>query len=302
MAWTISNAMMKDYENSLSLQEQEEASSEVICSDGKLSAQLNITPMPDQYYWPDKTTEHSRLSQFGMTCEPLTAGHGKDILTWFLEDSLAKISQSPELELASLAREVDYGQNKNASFAKWTHSTQSWKTAQHSLFEDLELSLETWPKWGFLHDGECFHAQMSAEFIYEKEFGLLLPTSCASDTSARKLPPRVHICKSGLPKHVNAAGVKSQMRLSQALRLPTLGANEGKGSSKKRFIGSPDFHGAKMSEGLRICETDPIYLNPLFGELVMMWPLGWTDLRPLATDKFQEWQLQHGRYSANERN
>jgi hypothetical protein len=79
------------------------------------------------------------------------------------------------------------------------------------------------------------------------------------------------------------------------LQLPTTGANEGKGSSKKRYRNSPHFRGAKTSEALRICETDPIYLNPLFAELIMMWPLGWTDLKPLAMDKFQEWQQQHGK-------
>ena len=78
------------------------------------------------------------------------------------------------------------------------------------------------------------------------------------------------------------------------LQLPTIGANEGKGSSKNRFRGSPHFRGAKTSEALRICESDPIYLNPLFAELIMMWPQGWTDFTPLAMDKFQEWQRQHG--------
>ena len=28
-------------------------------------------------------------------------------------------------------------------------------------------------------------------------------------------------------------------------------------------------------------------------EILMMWPLGWTDLKPLEMDKFQEWQQQH---------
>ena len=95
---------------------------------------------------------------------------------------------------------------------------------------------------------------------------------------------------------INKIGTESQVILSQQLKvlsIPTIGANEFKGSGKNRFIGSPDFRGAKMSEGLRTCETDPIYLNPSFVELVMMWPVGWTDLKPLAMAKFQEWQQQH---------
>lgn len=59
------------------------------------------------------------------------------------------------------------------------------------------------------------------------------------------------------------------------LWLPTIGANEGKGAGKTRFRGSPDFRGAKMSEGLRACETDPIYLNPWFAALVMGFPKEW---------------------------
>ncbi|MBU0383818.1 hypothetical protein KN515_19725, partial [Acinetobacter baumannii] len=74
---------------------------------------------------------------------------------------------------------------------------------------------------------------------------------------------------------------------------PTLGANEGKGSSKKRYRGSKEYRGAKMCEALRICEDDPIYLNPSFAELTMMWPLGWTDLKPLEMDKFQSWLNAH---------
>ena len=62
------------------------------------------------------------------------------------------------------------------------------------------------------------------------------------------------------------------------LSLPTMGANEYKGSSRKRYLNSPHFRGAKMSEGLRTCETDPIYLHPSFGEIVMGYPPMWTEL------------------------
>lgn len=64
------------------------------------------------------------------------------------------------------------------------------------------------------------------------------------------------------------------------LLLPTLGKNEYKGASRKRYRGSPHFRGAKMSEGLRTCECDPIYLHPSFAELVMGFPIGWSELEP----------------------
>jgi hypothetical protein len=37
-------------------------------------------------------------------------------------------------------------------------------------------------------------------------------------------------------------------------------------------------------------------LNPTWVEWLMGWPLAWTDLRPLATDKSQQWQRSHGKH------
>jgi len=37
-------------------------------------------------------------------------------------------------------------------------------------------------------------------------------------------------------------------------------------------------------------------LNPEWVEWLMGWPVGWTDLRPLATDRFQRWLRLHGGY------
>lgn len=65
--------------------------------------------------------------------------------------------------------------------------------------------------------------------------------------------------------------------------LPTLGKNEPKGAGKMRFRGSTEFRGAKMSEGLRYGQNDPIYLHPDFAEEVMGFPIGWTELPPLET-------------------
>ena len=35
-------------------------------------------------------------------------------------------------------------------------------------------------------------------------------------------------------------------------------------------------------------------LNPTWVEWLMGWPLGWTDLKPLAMDKFHLWLTLHG--------
>jgi hypothetical protein len=36
-------------------------------------------------------------------------------------------------------------------------------------------------------------------------------------------------------------------------------------------------------------------LNPTWVEWLMGWPIGWTDLRPLETDKFRQWLDSHGK-------
>jgi len=36
-------------------------------------------------------------------------------------------------------------------------------------------------------------------------------------------------------------------------------------------------------------------LNPTWVEWLMGWPLGWTDLKPLAMDKYLQWLQLHGR-------
>ena len=67
-------------------------------------------------------------------------------------------------------------------------------------------------------------------------------------------------------------------RESVSFLLPTVTANESKGSGRNRYQGSPHFRGAKMSEGLRTCEGDPIYLSPSFAEKAMGFPVEWTCL------------------------
>ena len=36
-------------------------------------------------------------------------------------------------------------------------------------------------------------------------------------------------------------------------------------------------------------------LSPEFVEFVMGWPMGWTAIEPLGTDKFRQWRHSHGR-------
>lgn len=80
---------------------------------------------------------------------------------------------------------------------------------------------------------------------------------------------------------------------SGLLHIPTIGKNEMRSSSRKRWRGSKDFRGAKMSEGLRTCYSDPTYTHPSFAELIMGFPTRWTELQPSETPNIPRWLNSH---------
>ena len=172
MSWLFSQALVEEY-------------SEDICSDGELSVQSSGSPTQLAYCALDKMTKFSRLSRFGMTFKPLTASHGEELLMSFLEDFRARTSVLPEKEQESRENEAECGEKWHALLGKYDRNTRSWKTAQCSLFEDLELCLETWPRWGLMRNGECWERQTLAQTIKETEFGLWL-----TPTVMDGLPPR----------------------------------------------------------------------------------------------------------------
>jgi hypothetical protein len=46
-------------------------------------------------------------------------------------------------------------------------------------------------------------------------------------------------------------------------------------------------------KGWSVRVSGPHY-SPELPEWIMGWPIGWTDLEPLAMDRFQQWQSAHG--------
>ena len=80
--------------------------------------------------------------------------------------------------------------------------------------------------------------------------------------------------------------------------LPTPSASDYKGTFRlkrcnERACESP--RGVRLPEELaRRHQVDlGTHLNPDFVEWLMGWPIGWTDLKPLATDKFLRWRQAH---------
>jgi len=159
MSWLFSQALVEEYLVDTSL-------------DGEQSVQSSGNRTQQAYCAPDKMTDFSRLSRFGMTYKPLTANLGEELLTLYLEDFHAKTSAQQEKAQELTENEAECGQKWLASFVKYDPDSSSWKTHQCSLLGDLELFLETWPRWGSMRNGECWEQQMLEQNTNETEFGL----------------------------------------------------------------------------------------------------------------------------------
>lgn len=229
----------------------------VTCSDGAQSAPSSTTPTPDQYYWPDKTTEHSQLSRFGMTCELLMESRGEELLTWFRAGFLVKTSVQQEEEQVLKVTEVDSGQRWQGSFVKYSPDSSSWKTAQCSLLGDSELFSETWPQWGSMRNGACYLRQIAVPLICDNESGSWATPTASMDKKARGNPLK---------------NAQDTMKRGFSLSLPEQVAMR------------------QFQDGV----TENGQLNPEWVEWLMGWTIGHTGLKPLEMGKFQEWLQQHG--------
>lgn len=135
----------------------------------------------------------------------------------------------------------------------------SWKTPQCSLFEDLEQSLETWPRWGLMQHGEC------------SELLTLAPRTDVNESGLWPTPRVAQAATEGPNGSGGGLYLKGALRLAEAGLWP-MNYRDGKWKARELDGGNP---------------------NPEWVEWLMGWPVGWADLKPLETAKFQEWQRLH---------
>jgi hypothetical protein len=278
MSWLYSQALVAEYlgENFL---------------DGEQSVPSNGNPTPQAYCAPDKMTAFSRLSRFGMTYKPLTDDLGKELLTSFLEAFPVKTSALQEKAQESQGNDQECGTTWRASLAKYDPDSCSWKTVQHSLFGDLESSSVTWPKSGMTAGGQCWELPTLERPTGANDSGLW-PTPLANSHTGAGHGPR----KTGSP---------NLQTMVKAWPTPTVCGNYNrKGASATSGDGlatavlkvstptARDWRSGKASQATHdknsrlLSEQIGGSLNPTWVEWLIGWPLGWTDLKPLATDKF----------------
>jgi hypothetical protein len=259
MSWLFSQVLVEEYLGDISL-------------DGEPSVPLSGNNTQQAYCAPDKMTKFSRLSRFGMTYKPLTESRGEELLTLYLADFHARtLAQQDE---AQELKENDQvcGNTWQGSLARLDLDTLLWRTAQCSLLEDLELSLQTFPRWGLMQNGALYQLPILVQTISVKEFGLEPNNETFFHTP-------------------NTTGMDG-------------GSNSRKALKKRMEWPTPTSHNAKEtnapSEALRneptLASLVGGHLNPMWVEWLMGWPLGWTDLKPLEMDKSLYVQQQHGSY------
>jgi len=260
-------------------------------ADSKPSPSVKSNPSPGA-----SSPSTGQMSPAMTTCEPsLPIGllPMELPLTSSAEGSHAKTSLALE-SARELEKELAAGFTLRSSglLATYDQPSSSWRTSQACLVAllsnqgaGLALFSETWPRSGLMLNGKSYQRRPLVPYTSESAYGLL-PTPTKTDCVDRKPSERMVKTRNGTFRHINKQGSQSCVRFGQIVKhifLPTLGKNEPKGASRNRYRGSEHFRGAKMSEGLRTCEDDPIYLHPSFAEAAMGFPIGWTELDAAET-------------------
>jgi hypothetical protein len=220
-------------------------------------------------------TAFSRLSRFGMTFKPLTESLGQDVLTSYLAAFPVRTSVPQEKAQALTEPDPECGHTWQELLARYDQDTSTWRTAQCSLLEDSIKFSEIWPRWGSMRDGVLYQQPTLVRHTKGTESGLWR-TPQAGDSRSSKIQ-KGH--------QINLA--------HQVFKWPTprtKGMCGGSGAwNQLNKI-------TTLEEARQMGAGNGGQLNPTWVEWLMGWPLGWTDLKRLATDKFLLWRQQHGDY------
>jgi len=288
------------------LQGQEAESWEEPSLDGAPFALLKLMPTLGACCSPDSATNCCQPSRSGTTFAPSTACLGADTLMSSAEGSPDKTSAAPARAQDSTANALASGWKWPGSLAKYDRSSRSWRTGKCSLLGDLTEFSETWPRWGSMRGGECLELTTLAPHTDVSEFGLWpTPRRTDADRGGRgdliqavrgntnshfKLWPTPHgFSKDG--KSNGPSGNELGRAVNQrAYPTPLARDAHNRSGQAKRYLeqGRVNLQDRNAADGIRGS------LNPTWVEWLMGWCQGWTDLKPLAMDRFQEWQRQHG--------
>jgi hypothetical protein len=292
MSWLYSRVLVEEY-------------SAATCSDGEPCAPSNLTPMPLGFCSPGKMMGVSRLSLFGATFAPLTEDRGEAVLMSFLAAFPVRIFPSPGVVPESMAHAPASGHIWQELSVKYDLDSSSWRTHRCLFDEDLPWSSVTLPRWGTMRNGECWERTMSERPISASGSGLW-PTPLSQDAKhsgyAKSGPGMANKLSYAVVKWPtpNARDWKDTGESQGTRKSPNLGTMVHRTPlwpTPTASTGGPEPDGKtgrKLVTQVQQKTQAGGALNPTWVEWLMGWPIGWTDLEPLATDKFQQWQRQRG--------
>lgn len=221
------------------------------------------------------------------------------------------------------------GPTQLGSFAKYDPDSRSWKTCRDFFGTNiLGESSVIWPKRGTMRTGACWEPTTLAPHTIASDFGFW-PTvtrrewknsagrqskgRATENLAARAARPMM------FPTPVNpvscggGTGLDSGSNSRRAAKscglwpTPTVGdASDSVAPRPSRAATNrqTEYLNRTVAQSAGGCATPPTKtppLSPMWVEWLMAWPLGWTDLRPLAMDKcpnalsppgscFQDWR------------
>lgn len=171
------------------------------------------------------------------------------------------------------------GQTPSESYARWDPDSRSWRTSQ--TFWPMTISAKSsdrWPRAGSMRSGELFPLPKWEPRISERGSGLL-PTPSAQSYGTNQ---------------GGGAGRIGPVRESLARMAKTGHWPTPRSSPNENRQSHPSPSQLDGSHGKSLAAEVGGQLNPDWVEWLMWWPIGWTDLRPLATGRFREWLNTHG--------
>lgn len=185
------------------------------------------------------------------------------------------------------------------SFAKYDPASRSWKTRQLCLLSTdgtlVEYS-ENWPNAGMTRSGACFRLHQLELRTCDDGSGSF-PTPLATDSRGScggKRSLRTFVRNFPTPRASDGDKQTGMSKARRATRPPGSLPEYVRRFPTPTVKGNHNRRGSspKSGDGLATVAGGP--LNPDWVEWLMGWPIGWTESRPLETDKFREWLQGHG--------
>jgi len=270
MSWHYSQALVAEY-------------LAACCRDGAVFAPLRETDMPQAFCWRDRTTESLSLFQFGMTCDPSMGDPGADLLTWYRGDFLVRTSALREQcgdATAWMVNDPAYGGRTCGLLGRFALPMFSVRTARRFGPVDWRKLSKDLPRSGMHRAGSSWELTVRDCITNASGYGSTLPTPTARDW-----------------KDTFGMGTERSDGKTRLDRLPMLlfSLVRSAGISSTMLKALTAARTVEVKARVEVTISGPDYC-PELPEWVMGWPVGWTELKPLGTGRFQQWLHSHGKF------